>query len=409
MRLSLKNEWQDKITIKIKIYLLKTDDRKVVNNIFDCLQAQERLKFIKTTTSFSYSVFVMWIVKNDVRKDKAIMNIRDLNALLISDAYSVFSQSKIIDDLLKCKYLSILDVNAFFYQWWVHSNDAYKQTIVTHRDQKTFLIFIMSNQNFVTYVQRQINILLNDLRKFVRVYIDDIICRFKTFEKHLRHLRILFQIFLRKEITINSLKTFLRYQSVILLEQRVNALELIIVEEKLKAIALLKFSKNLTALKRYLGLTDYLRNKVYFFADVAKSLQELKIKLLKDSSTENRRKGFINKMRIISINKKMIFFLLLQKNFIKITLLIHFDKNKWLWIDLDDFKKFDFEMIVFHVTKKFSKGIWSTKDDIQFIMFLSRLFILSKEITDQRNWRSQSLYELLRKWDIWFSSRKNQW
>lgn len=186
----------------------------------------------------------------------------------------------------------------------------------------------MSNQNFVTYVQRQINILLNDLRKFVRVYIDDIICRFKTFEKHLRHLRILFQIFLRKEITINSLKTFLRYQSVILLEQRVNALELIIVEEKLKAIALLKFSKNLTALKRYLGLTDYLRNKVYFFADVAKSLQELKIKLLKDSSTENRRKGFINKMRIISINKKMIFFLLLQKNFIKITLLIHFDKNK---------------------------------------------------------------------------------
>jgi hypothetical protein len=50
-----------------------------------------------------------------------------------------------------------------------------------------------------------------------------------------------------KEIIINSLKTFLEYQSVILLEQRVNVFELIIVEKKLKTIALLKFSENLIA------------------------------------------------------------------------------------------------------------------------------------------------------------------
>jgi hypothetical protein len=69
----------------------------------------------------------------------------------------------------------------------------------------------------------------------------------------------------------------------------------------------------------------------------------------------------------------MTSFLLLQKNLIKITLLFHFDKEKWLWIDLDESKKFDFEVIVFHVMKEFLKKIWSTKDDIQSIMFLSRL------------------------------------
>jgi hypothetical protein len=112
------------------------------------------------------------------------------------------------------------------------------------------------------------------------------------------------------------------------LRQRVNALELIIAEEKLKAIALLKFSENLIALERYLGLVDYLRDKIYFFVDVFKSLQELKIKLLKNSSKENRRKKFINKIKIISIDKKMTFFLLLQKDLIKATLLMHFDKDK---------------------------------------------------------------------------------
>ncbi len=169
----------------------------------------------------------MWIVKNDVRKDKAVVNIKDLNASLISNVYLVLSQFEIIDDLLECKYLSTLNANGFFYQWRVHSNDVYKQTIVTHRDQKTFLILIMSNRNSMTYVQRQINILLNDLRKFVKTYINNIICRSKSFQKHLNYFRILFRIFLRKRIIINSLKTFLDYQSVILLRQRVNALELI--------------------------------------------------------------------------------------------------------------------------------------------------------------------------------------
>jgi hypothetical protein len=379
MRLSLKKKWQDKMTAKIKIYSLETENRKMMNNIFDRLQTQERLKFIKEATSFSYSVFVVWTVKNDVRKNRVIVNIRDLNALLISDAYSVFSQFEIIDDLLECKYLSMLDVNAFFYQWRVHSNDVYKQTVVTHRDQETFLISIMSNRNFVTYVQRQMNILLNELRKFVKAYIDDIICKSKTFQKHLNHFRILFRIFLRKEIIINSLKTFLEYQSVILLRQRVNALELITAEEKLKAISLLKFSENLIVLERYLDLVDYLRDKIYFFVDVFKSFQELKINLLKNFSKENRRKKFINRTKIILIDKEMTSFLLLQENHTKTILLIHFDKNKWLWIDLNEFKEFDFEVIVFHVIKKFSKKTWSIKNDIQLIMFLSRLLISAEK------------------------------
>jgi hypothetical protein len=307
------------------------------------------------------------------------VNIRDLNALLISNAYSVSSQSEIIDDLLECKYLSILNVNAFFYQWRIHSNDAYKQTVVTHREQRIFLIFIMNNRNFVTYVQRQMNILLNEFRKFVKIYIDDIICKSKTFQKHLNHLKILFRIFLKKEIIINSFKTFLEYQSVILLKQRVNALKLITAEEKLKAISFFRFSENLIALERYLDLVDYLRDKIYFFVDVFKSFQKLKINLLKNFFKKNRRKKFINRTKIIFIDKKMTSFLLLQKNFTKTILLIHFDKNKWFWIDLDEFKEFDFEVIVFHVIKKFSKETWSIKNDIQLIMFLSRLLIFAKK------------------------------
>jgi hypothetical protein len=125
------------------------------------------------------------------------------------------------------------------------------------------------------------------------------------------HWKKKFRIFLRKNIIINLLKFFLRYESVILLEQRVNVLELNIVEKKLKTIALFKFSENLIALKRYLELAEYFKDKVYFFVDVFKSLQELKINLFKDFLKENRRKEFINRTRIILINKNKISFLLL--------------------------------------------------------------------------------------------------
>ncbi len=127
----------------------------------------------------------------------------------------------------------------------------------------------------------------------------------------MNHWKKKFRIFLRKNIIINLLKFFLRYESVILLEQRVNVLELNIVEKKLKTIALFKFSENLIALKRYLELAEYFKDKVYFFVDVFKSLQELKINLFKDFLKENRRKEFINRTRIILINKNKISFLLL--------------------------------------------------------------------------------------------------
>jgi hypothetical protein len=37
MRLSLKDKWQNKMIVKIKIYSLKTNDRKVINDIFNRL------------------------------------------------------------------------------------------------------------------------------------------------------------------------------------------------------------------------------------------------------------------------------------------------------------------------------------------------------------------------------------
>lgn len=87
---------------------------------------------------------------------------------------------------------------------------------------------------------------------------------------------MLFEIFLYYNISIKLTKSFLNYLDVRLFGQRVNFFGLTTSDKKLKAICLLAYSDTLRALKYYLGLTEYLQNYIYFYAQLAMPLQKLK-------------------------------------------------------------------------------------------------------------------------------------
>jgi len=63
-----------------------------------------------------------------------------------------------------------------------------------------------------------------------------------------------------------------------------------------------------------------------------------------------------------------------QKALSSPTILVHFDCDRILWIDLDASKEFRFGVVVFHLKKDFviSIGKWPTRTQIEPIMFLSR-------------------------------------
>ena len=78
-----------------------------------------------------------------------------------------------------------------------------------------------------------------------------------------------------------------------------NSFDLIIAEDKLKIISLLKFSRTLQQLKEYLDLISYLREYVLFYADIFKSLQTWKIELFRNELIiENVKKIYSDKIRI---------------------------------------------------------------------------------------------------------------
>ena len=324
MKFFLRQDWQSYVNEKFRVYFLNIENRKMINKTFDELQRQKRFQWTTFSTSFSYFVFVTWRTINEVRKNRVVVNIRDLNKLLVFDAYSLSLQSDIIANIQECTHISILDAVFFFYQWKTHSNDAYKQTIVTFRDQEIFLVSIMSNRNSVLYVQRQMNQILRHVRHFAKTFINDIVIKSRSFSDHIIHFRSIFKIFSRLNISIKLIKVFLSYSNVVLLKQRVDELKLSTTKKKLKVIVSLKFSNILKNLKHYLKLTKYIRNHIYYYFAIVKSLQNLKTILLKTTSVDSKRRQFINKVKISSTQKELLFFEILQNVLSKSTMLFHF-------------------------------------------------------------------------------------
>ena len=377
MRISLRHDWQTKVSGKAKVYPLGVQDREVVDKTFDEMHRQGRLDWTKEQTPFSYPVFVVWKTLADgSRKGRAVVDIRGLNSLIVPDAYPVPLQAEIIGSLVGCSHISVLDASSFFYQWRVHPKDRHMLTIVTHRGQETFNVPVMGCMNSIAYVQRQIDKILRPV-KHARAYIDDVVTGATSFRQHLKDLRELFQLFVDYNISISPTKTYLGYPDVNLLGQRVNSLGLTSSEEKLRAISRLRYPKTLGALEHYLGLTGYLRQYVHFYAQLAKPLQELKTTLLKESPSiagRPRKKYSSTKLLPPPVPAELASFEELQKAMSRPSMLVHFDAAKTLWIDLDASKEFGFGAVVFHVKDESTQeGKWPTRNTMQPILFLSRL------------------------------------
>jgi uncharacterized protein involved in tolerance to divalent cations len=269
MLINLKSKWANKITSH-KVYVLNLDEKIIIDETFDNLHAKEKVKWFTNSTSFEYFVFVIYrtIMKDDkfVRKERVVIDIRKLNVIIVTNVYSMFTQTNITAAITECHYISVINVLRYFYQWTIKFENRHKLTIISHKEQNQFNVCVMSFKNSSFYVQRQTNLMLKNLREFVKIYMNDIFIFFKTFDEHLNHLRQIFKRLKNYNVILNSKKIFFEYSSIVFLKQVMNAFDLITTKKKFVAIANLIFSFILKELKIYLKFIDYLRVYVSWYA-----------------------------------------------------------------------------------------------------------------------------------------------
>ena len=369
-----------------KIYFVSQTDKNFIDKKFDKLQQQNKLKFISQSTSFSYSMFVVWRIihrsnESSKRKDRVVIDIRGLNKITELNIYFMLLQTDIIAFVIDCSYISVFDAVSFFHQWLIRVANRHKFIVISHRDQKQFNVVVMRFKNFSVYVQRKIDAILRVYRVFVRVYVDDIVIFSKTLKKHLIHLREIFQLLNSYNIRFSFKKSFLEYFIVALLKQKIDVFDLIIVANKLVVIINLRFFYTLKNLKKYLDFIEWLRNYIVWYVQKTESLQIRKTLLLRSSSANKKRQRKMYSIKTIlkkSFESELKIYRQLQKVFRKIILLIHHDFTRVTYINVDVFKRRGFEIVIYHL-KSETDSNHLKHEKIESILFFSRMLTSVEE------------------------------
>jgi hypothetical protein len=153
----------------IKIYSIRSKKRQFINDTINKLHEQKKMHWIKKSINHEIFVFVIWRMINEKQKKWMIIDIHNLNKIVKFDFYSMFLQVNIISTVVDFKFISIIDAAIFFYQFRIRILNKHKLIVISHRKREYFSVAFMNFKNSLTYAQRQINIILRDLKHCCRI------------------------------------------------------------------------------------------------------------------------------------------------------------------------------------------------------------------------------------------------
>ena len=112
---------------------------------------------------------------------------------------------------------------------------------------------------------------------------------------------------------------------------------------------------------------------------------------------DSNRKNFVVKTKIkLSTRVKEESFRTLQKALLKPTFLAHFNSNKTLYINLDANKRFNFEVIIYHISYNKSYYSRNKKSNLKsFYSFRIEKSFSKKEESTSPNYSSRSNVKLI--------------
>ena len=119
---------------------------------------------------------------------------RALNEVTIKNNYPLPRIDDLFDQLKGAKYFSKIDLRSGYYQLKIKESDISKIAFVTRYGQFEFTVMSFGLTNAPAYFMNLMNkVFMDELDKFVVVFIDDILIYSKSAEEHEQHLRVVLE------------------------------------------------------------------------------------------------------------------------------------------------------------------------------------------------------------------------
>jgi hypothetical protein len=116
---------------------------------------------------------------------------RALNEVTVKNKYPLLRIDDLFDQLKGAKYFSKIDMRSRYYQLRIQHEDVPKTAFVTRYGQHEFTVMPFRLTNAPAYFINLMNkVFIEELDKFVIVFVDDILVYSQSAEEHDQHLRI---------------------------------------------------------------------------------------------------------------------------------------------------------------------------------------------------------------------------
>ncbi|WVZ87924.1 hypothetical protein U9M48_034498 [Paspalum notatum var. saurae] len=241
------------------------------------VQLQEQLDkgFIRPSSS-PWGCPALFVEKKDQGGKRLCVDYRPLNAVTIKNKYPLPHIDILFDQLAGAKVFSKIDLRSGYYQIKIRGDDIPKTAFSTRYGLYEYLVMSFGLTNAPAFVMYMMNsVFMNELDKFVVVFIDDILIYSKSEEEHKQHLRIVLNRLREHKLYAKFNKCAFWLKEVSFLGHILSEKGVAVDPSKVKDVLNWKQPKTVTEIWSFLGLVGYYRRFIKDFSKTAEPMTSL--------------------------------------------------------------------------------------------------------------------------------------
>ncbi|WVZ58371.1 hypothetical protein U9M48_008650 [Paspalum notatum var. saurae] len=241
------------------------------------VQLQEQLDkgFIRPSSS-PWGCPALFVEKKDQGEKRLCVDYRPLNAVTVKNKYPQPHIDILFDQLAGAKVFSKIDLRSGYYQIKIREEDIPKTAFSTRYGLYEYLVMSFGLTNAPAFFMYMMNsVFMNELDKFVVVFIDDILVYSKSEEEHEEHLRIVLNRLREHKLYAKFSKCAFWLKEVSFLGHILSEKGVAVDPSKVEDVLNWKQPETVTKIQSFLGLAGYYRCFIKDFSKTTKPMTSL--------------------------------------------------------------------------------------------------------------------------------------